>query len=122
MQELRFMMLRQQVIARFDVESSDEPADMEVEPAEYQSLVETAADGEQDGRGCRMTVGAFTPLGVSMALQSIGIDVDSLQEAVSGDADGGEDDAEDIPEEIMLESAPAHIRHQRMMLGLLNEK
>lgn len=123
MQELKFMMLRQQVVARFDVGSSDEAADMEVEPAEYQSLVETVSEGEQDGRGCRMTIGAFTPLGVSMALQSIGIDVDGLQKAVGGDADGeGSDDYGINQDETMLESAPAHVRRHQMMLGILNDK
>jgi len=117
MQELSFTLFDQLVVCRFDVESSDEPAAMIVTPEEYQETIEGMSDGEQDGRGCRMAVGAFTPIGVSMALESAGITVTGLTEATSDDLDGNHSEESDSD---MFESVPAHVRRHNALLNLLN--
>lgn len=119
MQELTFTLHGQLLSARFDVDSSDIRGDMTIEPDEYRDWVAWLVDGEQDGRGCVMSVGAFTPSGVAMALEGLGIAVSGVEEATSADLDGGT--GEEIDSD-MLESAPAHVRRHQMMLGILNEK
>lgn len=116
MQILNFTMLGRAITASFDVESSDEMSAMVVSPEDFQALVEEIAVDQQDGRGCRMNFGAFTPLGVSMALESIGIAVGGLQQATSDDLDGDSSDDSSLD---MLESAPSHVQRHRMLLDMV---
>lgn len=117
--ELKTTIFQQDVTLTFSGTTIDDRSELTVAPDYMQEMIEELCADQPDGRGVPMGNGVYTAMGVNAVLVDCGCEVSGLADYdVPEDEDGaGSSDAEN---NVMLESAPAHVQEHHLLLGRMN--